>query len=146
MSVTLNVDQQLYVISEGNGFSCLGFDVLVGRYNRLAAEMGKPLLDDDLRGTMHAYNEYAALLAEAGTSGKRFECELSSQLRGLEGRRVEVIDMYGQTRRFIVGKSTGWLPIHLEIKTRRSYGGDAAASEYASVRDLGMPVKPLHSA
>jgi hypothetical protein len=28
--------------------------------------------------------------------------------------------------RFIVGKSTGWAPIHLEIKTRRSTGGAAA--------------------
>ena len=27
---------------------------------------------------------------------------------GLEGRRVEVVDAYGETRRFNVGRSTGW--------------------------------------
>lgn len=71
---------------------------------------------------------------------------LSPQLIGLEGWRVEVIDFdagYVEKtegdyqpirRRFIVGKSTGWAPCHLEIKTRRSMGGDQARREYASVQ------------
>lgn len=58
---------------------------------------------------------------------------LSPQLVGLEGARVEVIDAYGEKRRFWVGRSTGWKPCHLEVKTTRSYGGEAASKTYASV-------------
>ena len=62
--------------------------------------------------------------------------ELSPQLEGLEGWRVEVVDKHGETRRFIVGRSTGWKPIHLEVKTRRSLGGGGANREYTSVRKI----------
>ncbi len=62
--------------------------------------------------------------------------QLSPQLVGLEDARVEVVTTYGETRRFIVGKSTGWAPIHLEIARRDSSGGFAAEKEYASVRFL----------
>lgn len=61
---------------------------------------------------------------------------LTKQLIGLEGWRVEVKTTYGETRRFIVGKSTGWRPCHLEIANRRSMGGGAAEKEYAEVRRL----------
>lgn len=59
---------------------------------------------------------------------------LTPQLRGLEGRRVEVTTLYGETRRFWVGMSTGWRPCHIERKTTRSLGGPSAEREYASVR------------
>lgn len=62
--------------------------------------------------------------------------DLSPQLVGLEGWRVEVTTDYGETRRFIVGRSTGWKPVHLEIATRRSLGGVAASRVYKSVRPL----------
>ncbi len=61
---------------------------------------------------------------------------LSPQLAGLEGWRVEVKTTYGETRRFIVGRSTGWTPIHLEVKTRRSSGGEGAEKKYRSVTKL----------
>jgi hypothetical protein len=71
-------------------------------------------------------------------TGKRCDAELSQQLTGLEGRRVEVVDQYGETRRFIVGRSTGWIPVHLEIKTRRSMGGSAVCgAPFKSVRLVG---------
>lgn len=59
---------------------------------------------------------------------------LTPALTGLEGVRVEVVTTYGETRRFWVGVSTGWRPCHLEVKTTRSFGGDAAEKEYRSVR------------
>lgn len=60
---------------------------------------------------------------------------LTSQLVGLEGARVEVVDRYGDTRRFWVGRSTGWIPCHLEIARVDSHGGGAAWGEpYQSVR------------
>jgi hypothetical protein len=61
---------------------------------------------------------------------------LTKQLIGLEGWRVEVEDMYGDTRRFYVGRSTGWMPCHTEVKTNRSLGGLSADKEYKSVRRL----------
>lgn len=61
---------------------------------------------------------------------------LSPQLKDWRGYRVEVEDNYGETRRFIVGMSTGWRPCNLEVKTRRSFGGFAASKEYKTVRVL----------
>ena len=61
---------------------------------------------------------------------------LTPQLCGLEGWRVEVITEYDEKRRFIVGKSTGWKPCHLEVKTRRSMGGDCAEKSYKSIARL----------
>jgi hypothetical protein len=61
---------------------------------------------------------------------------LSPQLVGLEGWRVEVVTTYGEKRRFIVGRSTGWRPCNLEIARRDSSGGGAAEQQYASVRRL----------
>jgi len=40
------------------------------------------------------------------------------------GWRVEVT-RYGQRERFIVHRSTGWRPVLLAVKTRRSHGGYA---------------------
>jgi hypothetical protein len=62
--------------------------------------------------------------------------DLSPQLAGLEGYRVEVVTTYDETRRFIVGRSTGWRPCSLEITRRDSFGGPAAEKEYKSVRTL----------
>ncbi len=66
----------------------------------------------------------------------RSDAGLSPQLIGLEGWRVEVETTYGETRRFIVGKSTGWIPCHLEIARRDSFGGMSADKQYASVKRL----------
>jgi hypothetical protein len=92
-------------------------------------------------GTLEAYADYQKLLEVAETfckqSGQRCDIELTPQLVGLEGKRVEVIDADGEKRRFIVGKSTGWQPIHLEIPSARSSGGPAAmGTPYKSVRVL----------
>ena len=61
---------------------------------------------------------------------------LSPQLTGLEGWRVEVLTSYGETRRFIVGRSTGWRPCHIELKSRASTGGPSAEKLYDVVRTL----------
>jgi hypothetical protein len=59
---------------------------------------------------------------------------LSHQLVGLEGCRVEVETTYNETRRFQVGRSTGWRPCHLELANRASSGGVSADHVYKSVR------------
>lgn len=75
-------------------------------------------------------------MSEAEREAIRDDSGLSPQLKNLRGYRVEVVDNYGNTRRFIVGQSTGWRPCTLEIKTRRSFGGFAADKQYKSVRVL----------
>jgi hypothetical protein len=62
--------------------------------------------------------------------------DLTTQLLGLEGWRVEVDTSYGKTRRFIVGRSTGWKPIHIELSRRDSRGGMGASKEYEAVRKV----------
>jgi len=66
----------------------------------------------------------------------RSDAGLTKQLVGLEGWRVEVVTTYGETRRFIVGRSTGWIPCHIELKLVTSRGGVGAEREYKSVRKL----------
>jgi hypothetical protein len=74
-------------------------------------------------------------MSPAQRDAARDNSGLSTQLKGCEGWRVEVLDI-GDTkpRRFIVGKSTGWRPCHLELANARSSGGGSASREYAKVR------------
>lgn len=142
--VGINAEQELYVIPEAHGYSCLGFDVLLSRYNAIADWLRKEGLQQtdlppDARGSMRAYTAYRTLLERAAGYCQRnkLRCpvELTPQLTGLEGKRVEVVDRHGERRRFIVGKSTGWLPIHLEIARRNSSGGPAVTgAPFRSVR------------
>jgi hypothetical protein len=153
----INKEQRLYVMPCGGGFSCYGFDVLDRKGRELTAELAKITgnLPRDLaeearvlvvpwnegKGTKKAFNHYSALHDFArrinAATRYRFSFELSPQLVGLEGKRVEVVTLYGETRRFIVGKSTGFIPCHLEIARRDPTGGGAAEKEYKSVRVVG---------
>ena len=60
--------------------------------------------------------------------------DLSPQLRGLEGQRVEVVTLDGVPRTFWVGISTGWRPIHSEVAALSATSGSRAAKQYQSVR------------
>lgn len=64
---------------------------------------------------------------------------LTQQLIGLEGCRVEVVRTDGETKRFNVGRSTGWRPCHLEIHNIRCCSGSPADHEYKSVRVVWRP-------
>jgi len=142
--VSLNEAQGLYVIKSGQGYSCHGFDVVEG----LIAGMESWLKENAFslpankgeRATLERYAYYRELSrigAEfSRASGKRCEIELQPKLKGLEGKRVEVTHAATDYKeRFWVGRSTGWRPIHLEIKTRRSLGGAGAyIPEGATVR------------
>lgn len=108
----INAEQRLYVLQHCGGYTCLGFEVAHRRAANFAAFAGRP----DLAPKAEPGGR------ESGT-GKRDETELTPALRGLEGKRVEVTYPDGERTRFYVGRSTGWTPIHLEIKTRASSGG-----------------------
>ena len=137
---SINREQRLYVLRCGKGFTCLGFDVCEARKTRLAAELGVTLAGHPA-GTRQAYTEYQRLVGLAAErnrqTGWRSQSELTPELRGLEGWRVEAVDRWGQRRRFIVGKSTGFIPCHLELCRRDSSGGPAVSgAPFSSVRRL----------
>ncbi len=140
--ITLNKSQKLYVIDNGKYVSCLGFDVLERRCNALDAELsakGILLTVPFKRATIRRYKQYQERLELARylheTTGWRSQSELTPQLIGLEGRRVEVVTSYGETIRFQVGRSTGFIPCHLEIARSNSSGGSAiSGAPFQSVR------------
>lgn len=131
---SINAEQRLYVLNCGSGFTCLGFDVAEKRRKAYLAWLGKGDLGlatiGATVGTAEAYSAYCdalgEVLAACRRTGVRCDIELTPALAGLEGKRVEVTTPSGDRSRFYVGKSTGQIPIHLEIKTRRSHGGYAA--------------------
>jgi hypothetical protein len=132
----------VYVIANEDGsFSCLGFDVCLNRIERYSIELGLDEPPQVARGTLSAYNVMRgvmeALRMRYEETGERAVSDLSPQLAGLEGWRVEVQDTeWDEPRRFIVGKSTGWLPCHLELSQRNSSGGVPARREYHRVRQI----------
>ena len=147
--ITVNTEQELYVIPCGKGYSCLGFDVLETRYTRLASELvSLGLLEcpmPALRGSLERYAQYQAILdigrAHHAATGWRSKSELTPELIGFEGKRVEVVKRWPsgneQTIRFIVGKSTGFIPCHLQIMRHNSTGGCAVCCDnIISVRSI----------
>lgn len=133
----------VYVMRCGDGVSCLGFEYAASKAAAVAdwlASEGVPLESTAGEpGTLESFAYYQAAMragaAHNRDTGRRCPAELVPALIGLEGKRVEVVDCYGETRRFIVGKSTGWLPCHLEIKSRASTGGGAVTgAPFKSVR------------
>lgn len=137
---SINRQQRLYVLTCGTGFSCLGFGVCEDRKRALAAELGMKLAGHR-PGTRAAYTEYQRLVDHAARrhreTGWRSESELTPQLKGLEGHRVEVVTSWGERERFIVGRSTGFIPCHLALRRRDSSGGPAVVgAPFKSVRRL----------
>jgi hypothetical protein len=120
----------------------LGFDVCEERTHALAAELGVASFPHR-KGTRRAYEAYERLVEIARqrtlATGWRSESELTPEFMGLEGKRVEIVDCWGQKRRFYVGKSTGFIPVHLEIARRDSTGGPAVmGAPFVSVRVLAQ--------
>jgi hypothetical protein len=139
--VTINKAHELYVIPCGNGYSCLGFDVVIDKIHKLIKWLEKYnvtyAVSDIERGTIATYELYQRILATAKETTEAFkvrcDIDLCPQLIGLEGKRVEVKEG-NEKRRFWVGKSTGWMPIHLEIKRRSSLGGMGILGPIDSVK------------
>lgn len=145
--VTINEKDELFIIPGNGGFSCLGFDVLEARATRLGSELvarfNYSVRQPEPRGTLARYAQYQEYVEFArkqnAANGWRSASELTPQLVGLEGKRVEVRRKFKsgevETSRFYVGKSTGFIPCHLEIQRRNSSGGGAIClGEIVSVK------------
>jgi hypothetical protein len=132
-----------YIITHADGHvSCYGFDNTLDEIERIVIELvGRGALPDsylerELVAVKALHNLRDQLKRVCAAQNDRAMAGLSPQLIGLEDHRVEVT-AHGETYRFIVGRSTGWMPCHLEIKRTDSSGGGAALREYDSVKDLG---------
>jgi hypothetical protein len=128
---SINTEQRLYVMPSGSGYSCLGFEVAQRKARAVAEWIGRPEMVTATPGTADAFAEYETIM-EAGAEhavATKTKCpaELTPQLVGLEGCRVEVVDAYDERRRFWVGRSTGWMPAHLEIARADSISGPAVS-------------------
>lgn len=145
----IDLGQRLYVIDCGRGYSCRGFDSLDREARAVAAWHAEQSNADRIGvlafltswpepGTADHYARCMAILDRAqiycGVWGVRCPVDLVPALVGLEGRRVEAT-LYGERKRFKVGRSTGWLPCHLALANARSTGGSAlSANEVSDVR------------
>ncbi|WP_295407211.1 hypothetical protein [uncultured Thiocystis sp.] len=116
-----------YVIQVTGGSSTIGHHVAERRRRQVLDWLGLPCADlplgsDELLKAYHA----AMRLGEAHhqRTGKRCPALLTPELIGLEKTRVAILDPKGrETRRFWVGKSTGWMPVHLSLPRINTRGG-----------------------
>ena len=144
MLASINHEQGLYVLHAGNGITCLGFNVALEWATGVAKWLNQhgeqsEMPNAELCGTTEGFHEYRRLMDKGADfhrrTGKRCNIQLTKQLVGLEGKRVEIMDRIGQKRRFWVGKSTGWMPIHLEVARTNSIGGHSVyGTPFQSVR------------
>lgn len=139
MYTTCNLEQRLYVEHHGTHVSCLGFDNAFEQTTDIATELARPDLMPRAEhvGVLNGWNEWQKAIRAAAESNRKLTCGLTRQLIGLEGKRVEVVDNHGAKRRFKVGKSTGFIPCHLELYNSRSSGGCAVTgAPFQSVREV----------
>lgn len=138
----------------GSGYSNLGYDVCTKRtlrYLQWAEDKSNfanrkvfTVADLPERGTYKAYEAYLAALKNADRIRvilglRQCDADLNPQLTPYVGKWVEV-QIHGETRRFRVGRSTGWLPIYLEIENDRHPGGGGAFDHYDSVKAVKGPL------
>jgi len=147
---------RLYLLEVPGGFSSLGFDVAEDRRRKYVAwlrhgddwrtYLGSPTADTE--GTAGHYHAYAdalkAVLAHCDAHQVKCPVELEQVLKGWEGCRVEVItrDKDGEHReRFWVGRSTGPIPVHIAVHSRRSLGGPQVHIPHgATVKVVRLPL------
>lgn len=137
-SVTYSSKTRLFTIPCNGGFSCLGVEICRNRAAMLSAELGETLAEDyrakRFDSPLALYADYCRLVeaarAKNSENGWRSQSELTPELVGLEGKRVEIVHSWPksgkrETIRFQVGRSTGFIPCHLMIHNSRCSGGPA---------------------
>jgi hypothetical protein len=145
--VSIDVEKRLYSYKVGDFYGCLGFDYAMKRglavlnwlerHDEVPHEDKQKLLVPPV-GTAEHYAWYEEVMKRGAAfnrrTGERCSADLVPELIGKEGLRVEVVDCHGEKRRFEVGKSTGWLPCHLELERVTSHDGPAV---------MGTPFKSV---
>lgn len=137
--IKINKEEKLYVLStDGKYFSCLGFELVMKRAKALSEEINEKF-KIQRPGTKKAYKELCRLTEIARRKNKatgwRSQSELYKPFINNEGKRVEVEYTWGEKEKFIIGKSTGWIPCHIMLKRVDSrYGCGVLNSSIKSYR------------
>ena len=142
-SVTLNRERRLYVIADGSGFSCLGFDNARGHADQIARRLRQHDLafTDEEHDTLAGYRKYEAATRAWGQSALTNDTyfdpgtcpEVIKALESCRKTRCQVRLVYGDTKsgqswfdEFDVvgriGRSTGWLKVPLLIEAGEAGG------------------------
>ncbi len=168
-TVTINEDQQLFVIGQGRGFSTYGFDNCMREAMALAEAVGRPDLAPraEDRGRIEQYEAYQALLGEfarhpasEGTwYGGGTDPEVARVLEAARSDGTRIVITQGDVAtgvawddkpvRGTVGRSTGITKVPLLIANARASGGGAIScqsvlriQEAATGRDLYVSKVP----
>ena len=123
--VTANLEQKLYWIPCGKGFSCMGFEYTKYLVDGLEKELKTELKTNFELGSIEIYKRYKELctlgaLTNAKDGFKSNLC-LNQQLLPYKGKVIEC-EAYGQKLAFKVGMSMGWMPCLLEIEEGENGG------------------------
>lgn len=118
----------LFVLSRPSGYETRGLDYARRANAAVRAWAGLPKRPTATPAEAWASYAEAMRLGAEYADRTRTQCpaDLTPSLVGLEGRRVAIHVPGAGTRRFNVGRSVGWCPVHLEIARRGCIGGRPA--------------------
>lgn len=146
--IAIKNDTRTYMIKCGDGYTCLGFDVADAWSHAVLAWLARELQPSGLPkvvipevGTEAHFNVYMRIMAIGDQlhrhTGKRCPALLTPELIGHEGKKAEIVDKYGDHRKFWIGRSTGWLPVHLECNHRAGGGPAVTGSPFQQCTIIG---------
>jgi hypothetical protein len=156
MFITLHPEQSAYVFMDGEGFSCLGFDVARDHTNQIANELKRPELAfvDGDHGTLSGYEKYLEALAARAASPRKeityFDPGTSRKVRRVleaarrDALRVRLVLGNVQTgepwldERDVVGRigrSVGALKVPLLVESRQRGGAAILTAHVLAIID-----------
>ncbi|WP_038214437.1 hypothetical protein [Xenophilus azovorans] len=117
MNVTLNLEQRLYVIPCGDGYSCLGFDNARDHADQIAARLNQPLLgfSPGDHGSLAGYAKYRAATDAWGRSPLTQQTYFDPGTDPKAARALETCRRDGRKVRLVHGNTTTgrcWLDEH----------------------------------
>jgi len=153
--VTVNLEQKLYVIPSGGGYSCWGFQNCFDEVTQLSQMLGIGLPTEGQIGSMYLYHRHRELLNEANQKGlmnatwynlntpQRVKEILEAARMYADGQRLRLF--YGETSELehdigrdwmsehdmcgTIGRSTGMMKVPLLIANNASRGGSAILTD-----------------
>ena len=135
--VTIQLESRLYLHKSG----AIGFDYAEKLRVGVLTWLGREIKEVDV-GTPEAYEAYVKALDlgrdHAEETGAKCPAALTPELDRWRGWRVEVKSFDGTKRRFNVSRSTGWLPVNIELYNVRSSGG---VGTYLAPGDVVTPIR-----
>lgn len=137
--VTIQQDSRVYLHKSG----VTGFDYAEKLRVGVLTWLGREIKEVDV-GTPEAYEAYVEAIElgrdHAEETGAKCLADLTPELDRWRGWRVEVKSADGTKRRFNVSRSTGWLPINIELYNVRSSGGGVV---YLAPGDVVTPIRKV---